>query len=483
MIFKKQFLKGVAVLGMGQLVGQFCSLGRNVIIARIVSPEDFGVAAIFVMVVSFLEMVSNFSVDRLLVQDNDGDNVRFQRVAQFLQASRGIVSAGLILLFAGFIARLFNIPEAKNAFYVLALVPLCTSFYHLDPKRIERKMQFWPGASVEMASQLLVLILAWPIGKWFGDYRAMLALLVVKQAVYMIGTQIVAQREYRWAIDKEYLRRFWHFGAPLLFNGVLMFLILQGDRFLMGSAKKIFGSNYDMGDVGMYSAAFMLTMIPAMMVSKVLSTLLLPILSKVREFNEDFIKETALFNTSVGIVGSLVCGLLLITGDKLLIFVYGIKYEDAGVLVSWLSVFWAIRMLRMIPAVVAMAKGHTKFLLFTNLLRSLALLGVLYVVVQGLPIIWIAIVGLVGEVVAYCYSLYLNKYFLDAPLRTYVVSGIQFLFCLIVAVVFKQIILSLGQGTSFLIVALVVVYVVQVLLLHRKFILSQLGSHSYLRVQ
>ncbi len=477
----QQFFKGGAVLGLGQVVGQFCSFGRNIIIARIVSPTDFGVAAIFVMIVTFLEMMSNFSIDRLLVQDPDGDDIKFQQVAQFLQAMRGIISTLLLLLFAGVIANLFSMPDSKWAFCVLALVPLCAGFYHLDPKRIERNMKFWLGTSVEMVSQVLVLLLAWPVGKWFGDYRAMLALLIVKQAVYMLGTQLVARRPYRWATDKEYLERFWRFGAPLLLNGLLMFVVLQGDRFIIGSAKKIFGSSYDMADVGVYSAAFMLTMIPTIMVVKVLSTLLLPILSKLKDSPEAFLEETAFFNSSVSIIASVVCGLLLLTGDKVLVFVYGVKYGHASVLVSWLSVLWAIRMLRVIPAIVAMANGCTKYLLYTNLVRSVALVGVVYVVAHGLPMKWIAIVGLIGEGMAYLYSLLLNKYFLAAPMNAYLKSTSYFLLCLLIAVALKQFVLGFGGDGKFLLIFISGLYILQVLFFSRKFILNQLGLGSFLR--
>jgi len=471
----KQFFKGGAVLAGSQFIGQFCSLGRNVIIARIVTPVDFGIAAIFVMVVTFLEMMSNFSLDRLLVQDPEGDDLRFQQVAQLLQAIRGIISSLLIFFSAVFLANLFSIPEAKGAFYVLALVPFFTSFHHLDPKRIERKMIFWPGASVEMASQLLVLLLAWPVAKWFGDYRAMLALLVIKQVVYMAGTHLVARRPYRWAKDKKYLKQFWNFGGPLLLNGLLMFVILQGDRFLMGAAKKTFGSIYDMGDVGVYSTAFMLTMIPAMMVIKVMATLLLPVLSRVKDDVTAFTSEVSLFNSSVGIIASVVCGLFLLVGDKILVIVYGVKYGSACIFVSWLSVLWAFRMLRVIPASVAMAQGHTKYLLYTNLVRSLALFGVVFVVALELPIVWVAIAGLCGEVVAYFYSLLVNKFFLCVPLKPYFDSSLHFIWCLLVAIVFKQFVLPYGGDGGFLLTVLVIIYVVQTLFFKRKVLLAQLN--------
>lgn len=430
MTSKKQFLKGGAVLSGSQVVGQLCSLGRNVIIARMVTPADFGVAAIFVMVVAFLEMVSNLSLDRLLVQANDGDDAVFQEVAQFLQACRGTIIFFILLISAGFIAELFSVPEAKGSFVVLAFIPLINGFCHLDPKRIEREMCFWPGASVELASQVVVLMLAWPVGEWYGDYRAMLALLIVKVVIMFLGSQIVADRKYRWSLDRGYIKRFATFGWPLLVNGLLLFGILQGDRFIMGSAQKMFGSNFSMADVGFYSAAFTLTMIPAMMCNKISAALFLPLLAKVRDCQKEFLTLSQDFGDGLTVIASLFGVVLILLGDKILPYIYGGQYLVAGRLVGWLSIMWSVRLLRVLPASIALAQGLTKNLMVTNVVRILSLIGVLFVVICEMDIVWIAILGAVGELLAYCCALYLNKRRLDIPYRIHSKSVVLLILCL-----------------------------------------------------
>ena len=452
MSFKGKLLKGGAVLGTTQLVGQLCSLGRNVIIARLVSPADFGISAIFVMVIAFLEMMSNLSLDRLLVRAADGNEPKFQQVAHFLQVFRGVVIFIILLVLAAPLASLFSIPEATGAFYVLAFIPLFNGFCHLDPKRVEREMRFWPGASVELISQVVVLILAWPVGKWFGDYRAMLALLLVKTLILMVGTQIVAERKYGWSRDKEYIKRFMTFGWPLLVNGLLLFGILQGDRFIMGSAKKLFGSSYDMVDVGLYSAAFMLTMMPAMVFNKISRSLFLPVLSAVQYENTDFLVKSRRFGEILVVAASIFGGGLLLVGDRLLPLVYGAQYRTAGILTGCLSVLWAIRMLRVLPSTIAMAKGNTKVLMKANFVRILSLAGVLFVVANGLDLVWIAVAGMVGEMAAYCWSLMLIKHNLCIPYTLYLRSTSLFIVSIIVAAVLRFFIIDIQIESGWLVI-------------------------------
>lgn len=481
----KGLFNGGVILGLSQVVGQLCSLGRNIVVARLVSPADFGIAAIFVMVVTFLEMMSNFSVDRLLVQAPDGNEPVFQRVGQFLQGIRGLIGAFVIFIFAGAFADLFCSPDAKGAFQILAIIPLLTGFCHLDMKRVEREMCFGPGATVEMVSQVIVLLLAWPVAKLFTDYRAMLALLIVKQFLVFLGSHLVAERKYRWSQYSGYMYRFWRFGGPLLLNGLVMFAILQGDRFLMGISQKVFGSSYDMVDVGLYSTAFMLTMVPTVMTIRVLATLSLPVLAKVKDSRAGFTAKSSVFIQNVGVAASLIGGGLLLEGDILLPLIFGEQYRAATSLVSWLSLLWAIRLLRLAPTSIAMAKGCTENLLYANVVRGLFLVGVIVVVILDMAMVWVAALGMVGEVISYISAILLNKWHLRMPSEKYFTSGRKFVGCIFVAVFLKNVIPSMdfAQDSPWLIHVLFGIYTFLSLWVHRKQIYEQFDVWSYLRLK
>ncbi|MGB3209075.1 MAG: oligosaccharide flippase family protein [Desulforhopalus sp.] len=447
MNIKGQFAKGGAIIGVSQVTSQFCSLGRNVIIARLISPADFGIAAVFLLVVSLLEMISNLSLDRLLIQSPEGDDEKFQSVAHLLQAVRGVVNCGVLLILASPVATLFSIPEATGSFYVLAFIPLINGFLHFDTRRMERTLRFWPNASIEITSQIVMLILAWPIGEWFGDYRAMLCLLLLKTLIMVAGTHVIADRKYRWSNDRQYTKRFLSFGWPLLINGLLLFGILQGDKFILSSAKKLFNSTYDMSDVGLYSAAFMLAMMPAMIFGRVASLLFLPMLSKQQNSHRTFTAKARLYSQGL-VVGVLAIGtLMLLTGDKLLPVVYGTQYRVEGGLVGWLSVMWAIRILRVLPATISMAKGNTTNLMYANTIRILFLAGVVFVVIQEMNMAWIAIVGITGEICAYLGSLYLNKKYLKIPLSISSHSDVLLTFGLLIAAMLNISVINNMSGT------------------------------------
>ena len=89
-----------------------------------------------------------------------------------------------------------------------------------------------------------------------------------------------------------------------------------------------------------------------------------------------------------------------ILGPMVIRFVYGSKYELATTVVGWIAFMWSMRMLRGTPSMAAMALGDTRSIFYINLWRTSALALVVVAAMLGLSMKWIAIAGIVGELVA-----------------------------------------------------------------------------------
>jgi|SRR5579859_3155896 len=401
MTLRRSFLRGAVNLGTGQVVVQVCSFVRSVILARLISPKDFGIAAIFAMTFSLLEMVSNLSVQSLVVQASDGDDPLFQETGQSLLVIRGIANAALLSLLAAPLSYLFGVPEARWAFYWVAAIPLLRAFCHLDVNRIQRNMQFTPQIKVDVISNVGVTLLAWPLASWLHSYAAMLWLLLVQAAIYAVGTHCVAERRYRWSFHRDYARRFFSFGWPLLINGLLMYGIFQGDRFVIGISHRLFpNSTYTLADLGVYSVAFAVTMAPSQFFVNLSSSLFLPILSRAQGEKEQFARRYVACAYLVSSAALIIAIPFIVAGRLIVPFVYGPKYAAAGAVVAWLGAMWALRVFRAAPTLAAMALGDTRNAMISNLVRTTAIVGILVVARNGGSLSSVALCGFAGEVLA-----------------------------------------------------------------------------------
>ncbi len=397
MSIRQRFMRGAMTLGAGQAAGQGLSFARNIIVARLIGPEDFGIAATFAITVSMLEMLSDFAADRLVVQDRDGHEDGFLATVHTWQLGRGIVMSGALFALAWPLALLFRVPEAYWSFNWLALTPLARGLIHLDIRRQQRSMHFWPWVGTELGSQALATLAALPLAWWLCDYSVMLWVLLIRAWSQALLSHVFATNRYRWAWQRDVVRRLFAFGLPLLANGLLLFAIMQGDRVLVGA-------RYSMEALGYYSAAFVLAGAPAMLLGSTANSLFLPALSSAQDDAPVFSRRYALCAEVFALAAAASGTVLILLSGLLLQQIYGEAYMPAAAILTWLAIAQTVRMLRVAPLLGAMARGDTISTFLTNVYRLIGFLLALVAALWHAPITYVAASAAIGEVAALMYA-------------------------------------------------------------------------------
>lgn len=405
-VFKRVAFRSGILLLVGKVVSQLCSFIRNIIIARMIGVENFGIASTFSITISIIEMLGSMSLDKLLIQAKDGDDIQLQNTAHTIQAVRGIFAGFLLLLLAKPMAFLFGVENATWAFLYLAIVPVIRGFTHLDPQRVQRQMQYGNAIWVDIITQLLPTLFAFPLTLWLRDYSAMLWLLILQTLFGTLASFYFSVRPYRFSWNTVFAKRFFNFGWPLIINSILLFGIYQGDRFLIGTSNRIFGTiNYTLDDLGVYAVATQITMTPMMALGSICVSLMLPILSRAQGDKITFTYKYNICSAVVAMIAGLFAIPLIFLGDFLIVSIYGTSYAAAGTFIGWLAAAQAIRMARFAPAMAAMANADTSNGMYSNLIRFSTLSLTAVVVGLGGALSWIAFAGFLGEFFSLLFSL------------------------------------------------------------------------------
>jgi len=114
--------RGSLVLMLGEGVVFASSFARNVILARLLTKADFGIAATFSMIIALLEFSAKMGVARFLVRDRHGNDPDCVATAHLVQFSVALVSAVIMAVAAWPLAHLFDIPGQILGVMSLALV-------------------------------------------------------------------------------------------------------------------------------------------------------------------------------------------------------------------------------------------------------------------------------------------------------------------------------------------------------------------------
>ena len=381
-------------LGAGQALGQVFSLARNIIIAGLLDPSDYGVAATFLLTMAMINLISNISAEKLLIQSPHGDDEAMQRTIHTTEILRGSLSGAVLFLLAPLATRLFHVPEATWAFQTLALLPVLRGFRHLDIDRAQRQHNFKPMIVSNVVSQAVALALAWPITAWLGDYSAVLWILLAQTATLVAFSHLLARRPYRLGWSPLYGRQVLHFGWPLLLNGLLMYGAVQGDQLVIGAS-------YDMAKLGVFAAAAGIAMAPPSVLTQIFGAIALPTFSQAQA---DVTEMQGLFRSSLQILAFLAGAVViffLVVGPALMVLLYNPSYQAAGEVIGLLGVMQGIRIMRSAQSTASMAMGDTRTPLYANIWRSLSLIGIIAAAAIHAPLIWIVLAGVAGEGVAF----------------------------------------------------------------------------------
>jgi len=386
----------------GNAAASVLLLARNLIIARLITVEDYGIAATFAIAMAVVEMMSALGLQQQIVQSKDGDDPHFQAALQGFQLFRGLIAAAILFVSAGAIARFLNIPDVAWAYQVMALVPLFNALQHFDIHRLNRQMRFWPMVLTGGVPALVSLALVWPLYRIFGDYQVMLWSIITQIALMMVVSHLVAERPYRLVFDGAIMRRSLAFGWPLLINGILMFAVFNGDKLIVG---RLLG----METLAIFAMGITLTLTPTLVMAKSAQNFFLPQLSKPHIDTTDFDRlarttlQVSLLNGGLLVIGTVLLGVPFVQ------LVLGTKYDPLLPLMVWFAIVQAIRVFKAGPAVVALSKGHSGNAMIANLVR-----------VATLPLIWVALeqgggvlmaiwIGTLGEIGGYAVSLWLVR--------------------------------------------------------------------------
>lgn len=385
-------LKSIAVLAGGRTSVSALNFARNILLARLVSVEDYGIASTFIIAIAFIELIADLGLERMVVQDPAGESRKFIGTIQAIMVLRGLLLAGLMFFIAGPIAAVFNHPELTWAYQLFGLAPLLHGLINLDVTRMQRRMSFGPQMKAELGGAILSLAVLWPLAEWLGDYRVMLIAILAEHFLRCIITQIIAEHRLTLAWNNADAKRALRFGIPLLLSGLLAFAAMQGDRVIVGN-------QFTARDLGLFSAAATLAMTPSLIAARIFQTFFLPLLSRAQNDQAKFDAQAALTLQTMLCLGGFAALAFSIAGPTVFLLAFGSKMAEGALYLVPIGLAFSILLVRsgsMLP--IALARGFTLNPLLGNMVRLISLPLAWIVVTKGGDIMDLVTVTIGAEI-------------------------------------------------------------------------------------
>lgn len=392
-------LRKALLILSGNAAASFLLMLRNLIVARLIPVEDYGIAATFALAMAVVEMASVFGLHQQIVQAKEGDDPHFQAALQGFQLLRGLASGAILFLLAGPLAQFMGIPQVAWAYQVLAIVPVLNALVHFDIHRLNRQMRFGPLLWNGILPALASLLLIYPLVHWFGDWRVMLWAILAQAAAATLTSHLMAERRWRIVFDPSIISSSIRFGWPIMVNAILLFLVFQGDKLIIG---RLLG----MEALAIFAMGLTFTLTPTLVLAKSAQNFFLPRISTAVG-TTDYAPLALRTMHSIALAALAFVSLTFLLGAPLVLFLLGEKYADLVPLILWFAIGQGLRVMKAGPAIVALAIGQTANAMIANLLRILALPFAVIAAVNGANLLDLLLIGIVAEGLGFMISIWL----------------------------------------------------------------------------
>lgn len=356
---KMQMAKGVMWTAIGKYAGILVQIIITMVLARLITPDDFGVVAIAQVAISFISILSDLGIGAAVIQnktliDKDLDSI-FTFTILF-----SIVLSALVFCASPLIADFYNnqklVPlslmiAAAMFFNVINTVP--TSLFMKD-KRFEyiAKRDFL----LNLFGGAVSIIYAFGGG---GCYALVLAPIIRSICLLAINLHQYP-RKVDWHFDLEPLKKIFSFSAyQSLFNVI--------NYFSRNLDKLIIGKSLNMMELGYYQKSYQLMMMPLQNITFVITPVLQPFFSDYQQ-DIDFIKEKYLKIIKLVLTLSVPLGLFLyFAGYEVIYIMFGKNWIPAVPAFEILAWSIPLQMVLSTTGSIFQATGQTRILFISGL--------------------------------------------------------------------------------------------------------------------
>jgi len=339
----------VSMIGQGaSVVLQFGSLA---VLARLLTPEDFGLVGMAAVVIAFVAFFKDFGLTQATVQRKEIDA---QNVSNLFWINLGLSAVIAFLLFAlsPAIAAFYGKSELIKIIWVLAIGVLLEGAALQHRALMIRAMEFKKLVSIEVGSRFIGVVVAVTLANAGKGYWALVFMSLAGAfchcLLFSISTGWLPSFPRNLSASRPYLK----YGANLFGFNLLNFFSRNADNVIIG---RFIGAS----GLGFYANAYKLLMFPVLQVNAPLSRVMLPSLSRLLQDDERF---TAAYYASIKSILALTfpgLGLLLLCAPSVVHITLGPQWSESAVVFRLLA-----------PAAFASALNMTTGWIFTSTGRT-----------------------------------------------------------------------------------------------------------------
>ena len=335
----------------GSLLISFIS---NMVLARLLTPDDFGCVGIILIFVSIADLFIDSGLGAALIQKKDVVQKDYNTVYT-VNFAISLFLYTLIFISAPFFARFFVVQDLDVYLRVVSVSILIRAFFVVQSADLLKNFRYKElsisGIIATASSVLIAIIMAW---KGFGVW-SLVAKNIVQPLVMCILYRICSHIHTQFGFDRDSFKELFGFGWFVMLTSLI-------DVVYSNSVSLIVGKRYTVKELGYYNQASSLQQIPSYSLAMVINQVLFPHMSKIHD-NKELMRS---YSQRVMIVATFVIFPIMIYlisfAKPLVVLLYSAKWLPAAIFFQILCIEGIVHSLIHINRQILKALGETKLL-------------------------------------------------------------------------------------------------------------------------
>ncbi len=381
---KGRSVRGGAVTMVAQGARFFLQMGSTIVLARLLTPQDFGLVAMVTAVTGFVMMFKDMGLSMATVQRNE---INHDQISTLFWINVGLSLAVMLVIavLAPAIAWFYGEPRLVWVTLALASAFIFGGFTIQHQALLRRQMRFGTLALIGIIA-MVVSIVAAIIAAWYGaGYWALVIMQLAGAIAGAIGVWAACGWRPGWPVRSSGVRTMLAFGGNLTGFNFMNYFARNLDNVLIG---RFWGA----GQLGLYSKAYGLLLLPLQQVTRPMAAVAIPALSRLQndpqQYRRYYLKAISLiaFVTMPGVM------FMIFMSDEIIGLVLGKQWMASSKIFAVLGVAALIQPIMGTTGWLFVSTGRTDRMLRLGVVSAVCVLTAFAI---GLPF------GAVGVAAAY----------------------------------------------------------------------------------
>ncbi|MEK7533748.1 MAG: oligosaccharide flippase family protein [Patescibacteria group bacterium] len=363
--YLKQTVINVSWAGILRASTRIITFIRIIVLARILTPSQFGVFGIASLVLSFLEILTETGINVFLIQEKKAIKY-YINDAWLVSILRGILISVFIIGSSPFIIKFFNSADAQRLLLLISVVPLVRGFINPAIVRYQKELLFNKDFFLRLAvfgfDSIVAVILAIVTRDASSFVWGLIAGAFLEVSISFVFIKPTPAISFQKNNIKKIISRGKWVTLFVIFN----YIAQEGDNVVVG---KILGT----GSLGIYQMGYKISTLPISEISDVVNKVIFPVYSKIASdkirLRKAFLKTMLIVILLVLLLGFLI----FLLPNSLMIYVLGANWVDVASILKILVFYGIFRAIVGTTASLFLALGKQNYFATMTFLRLLVL--------------------------------------------------------------------------------------------------------------